>query len=101
MSGRQADQGPIGVPAEAFEPMVLAVMRAHFLAERERIDGATGIEVAQELEKEAEAHASRVLQLLLRTVGPNRDERAKELGWPSSDALVAYLFDGASAGSVN
>ena len=47
-----------------------------------------------------EAAAQRTRELVNGTAAPDREALAKSLGWPSPDALVAFLFDGPSAGGT-
>ena len=98
---KAGDDGMIDVPAHVFDEVSLTVNKVRCLLGRVESGAPTGIEIAGELEAEAEACAIAIKETLLKTTGPGRGEFAKELGWPSADALVAFLFDGASVGDVH
>ena len=88
------------VPAEMFEAVLLAACRASVILAQKSHEEPTGIEVAERLGVAAEAAAQRIRELVNGTAAPDREALAKSLGWPSSDALVSFLFDGPSAGGI-
>ena len=75
--------------------------RAFALIERVKLNNPTGIEAAGEVEKEGVAHAYRFGQLL-DALGSDKAERfAEAMGWPSREALLDYLVNGARLGSLD
>ena len=89
------------VPADVLESVALGVMRAHVLMLRGASGEPTNIGAAPDMEHEAARLAQQTIRLLSDTTGPRKKEIAQDLGWPSTDALVAYLFSGPSAGGAH
>ena len=77
------------------------MMRVQCLIERVRRGEATGEDVAQTIQQEAESSAHRILQLREHMAGADRDRFAQTMGWPSADALHAFIEKGAASGTVN
>ena len=85
---------------DKFISVALVVHRATFLLSRADAYKPTGRDAAEEMKVAALVAAERLEELLFHLVGSHRDAYALDLGWPSSDALVAFLFDGPSAGEI-
>ena len=101
MAERNDGSETLGVSADVFESVALGVMRAHVLMLRGANGEPTNIGAAPDMEHEATRLAQQVVRLLNDTAGPLKKEIAQELGWPSTDALVAYLFSGPSVGGAH
>ena len=99
MADKDDGSGTMRVPANVFNAVTIGVMRAHVLLWRGTNGEPTGSGAALEMEDEADRLAQQAIELLTHTAGPLRETMAQEFGWPSADALVAFLFDGPSAGA--
>ena len=87
--------------ANTFEPtrdqlisVACVVHRATVLLSRADAYKPTGPDAAQEMKLAALAAVERLDELLLNLVGSRRDAYAQDMGWPSADALLQFLFDG-------
>ena len=69
------------------------VHRATVLLIRADADKPTGPDAAQEMKLAALAAVEQLDELLINLVGSDRDAYAQDLGWPSPDALLRFLFD--------
>ena len=65
-----------------------------FLLSRADAYRPTGRDAAEELKAAALVATARTDELLSNLVGSHRDAYAKDLGWPSADALLRFLFEG-------
>ena len=54
----------------------------------------TGHNAAKEMKAAASFATGRTDELLFNLAGSHRDAYAKDMGWPSADDLLRFLFDG-------
>ena len=92
--------GEMEVSSEQFEAVVMTIARASILISGPTQGASVGIDEAASMEDKADEAASALHDFLHRVQGENGDDLARLLGWPSRDALVAFLYDGPSAGGV-
>ena len=82
------------VSSDVFDAVLLTACRASVLLATTSGDETAGIDKASQFEEAANVAADRIQELISRA---DSEDFAKEMGWPSSGALVAFLFDGPSA----
>ena len=70
------------------------VHRATVLLSRADTYKPTGSDAADDMRLSAIFAVDQLDELLLNLTGPHRDGYAKDLGWPSADELLRFLFDG-------
>ena len=70
------------------------VHRATVLLSRADAYKPTGSDAADDMKLSALAAVERLDELLLNLTGSHREGYAKDLGWPSADDLLRFLFDG-------
>ena len=79
---------------DQFISVALVVHRATFLLSRADAYKPTGRDAAEEMKVAALVAVERLEELLVNLVGSHRDAYARDMGWPSADALLRFLFDG-------
>ena len=94
----QPDDDLTQVPAHVFDAMLMTACRASVLLARASANESTGPDDASACEMGAVAAADRIHTLLLSAQGPDAEKFAKSMGWSAPGALVAFLYDGPSAG---
>ena len=65
-----------------------------FLLSRADAYKPTGPNAAEEMKTAALVATARTDELLFNLVGSHRDAYARDMGWPSADALLQFLFEG-------
>ena len=94
----QSNDDLMEVPAHVFDAVLITACRASVLLSRASAKKSAGPDDASELESAAQEAASRIRALLLSAQGPDAKNLVKSMGWTAPGALVAFLYDGTSAG---
>ena len=79
---------------DQFISVARVLHRMTFLLSRADAYKPTGPDATVEINAAVSAATGRIDELLFNLVGSHCDAHAKDLGWPSADALLQFLFDG-------
>ena len=79
---------------DQFISVARVVHLATFLLSRADLYKPTGPDAAEEMKTAAFVATERTDELFSNLVGSHRDAHAQDMGWPSADALLRFLFDG-------
>ena len=86
---------------EQFGAVTMVVQRVAILLSRVAANKSTGPEVAVTVAEAAGFSAIQVDEMLTHVAGSNREDFARDMGWPSADELEQFLFNGAAFGRPN
>ena len=78
---------------EQISSIAIVIQRAAVMLSRSFHDQPTGSEVADTIGEAAHETAYQIQDMMKRMVGPDREEFAKEKGWPSADALQQFIMN--------
>ena len=73
--------------------IAIVIQRAAVMLSRKFHDQPTGPVVADTMGEAAHETAYQIQELMERMVGPDREEFAKEMAWPSADALQQFIMN--------
>ena len=90
----------IGMTAEQFDAALMMIIRASTLLSGHERGEPVGPAAAAGIEQQAASSAKALKEFLLSAQGDGGDAIAQHAGWPSKDALIAFLYSGPSAGPV-